>query len=625
MSAPSPTSGARVPVPQFAAVKRRCWVLAGVAVLVAGTIAAYGRTWSAPFLMDDAGSIVGNPSITRLWPLRTALNPPDDAGVGGRPLLNLSFAISYAWGGADAWSYHLFNLLVHVLAALTLFAIVQRSLQRAALAPRFGSCATLLALATSAIWAWHPVQTEAVTYISQRAEALMGLLYLLTLYCFLRATGAEAGGPARVWLALCVLCCAAGAATKEVMATAPLAVLLYDRALVSGSFVRAWRRHGPLYLALAASLFPLGHRISGLLRNPLTYGVGFGGGVAWWNYALTECRVVLGYIRLAFWPAPLVFDYGRTMPCDPAKAWAYAATLAALIAATLVALRRRPAAEFAAAWFFLLLAPSSSVIPVVGASMAESRMYLPLAGIVVLTVTSVFALAGRQCLFFFAMIAGVLAFGSFERNLAYLSEETLWRDTVAKRPGNARAHGNLGRTLAHEPGRFDEAIAEYSQALRLDPNAPELHVNLGNLLFRLPDRLNEAVIQYQEALRLEPNEALTHFDLACALARRPEHRNEAIDQYREALRLRPDLAVAHYNLANVLRVLPDRADEAVGEYQAALRLRPDWAEAHLALALALRHIAGREEEARAQLKEVVRLQPANEEARRLLDSSGRGP
>ncbi len=596
-------------------------MLAGVAVLVAGTVAAYCRALSAPFLMDDAGSIIDNPSIHGLWPIGAVLNPPDDAGVGGRPLLNLSFAINYAFSGADAWGYHLFNLVVHIFAVLTLFAVVRRSLQRPVLAPRFGACATLLALASSAIWAWHPVQTEAVTYISQRAEALMGLLYLLTLYCFVRATGNEARGPTRVWLALCVLCCAAGAATKEVMATAPLAVLLYDRALVSGSFASAWRRHWPLYLALAASLFPLGHRISGLLTHPLTYGVGFGGGVAWWNYALTECRVVLGYIRLAFWPAPLVFDYGRTMPCDPAKAWPYAVALAALVGATIAAYRRRPAAGFAAAWFFLILAPTSSVIPIVGESMAESRMYLPLAGIVVLAVTTVFALAGRRCLVFFAIIAGGLAYCSFERNLTYLSEETLWRDTVAKRPANARAHGNLGRILAHEPGRIDEAVSEYSQALRLDPNAPELHVNLGNLLLMIPHRLDEAVIQYQEALRLEPDEALAHFDLACALARDPDRRNEAVAQYREALRIMPDLVAAHYNLANVLLGIPNRAEDAVDEYQAALRLRPDWADAHFGLALALRHIAGREDEVRAQLKEVVRLQPANAEAQKLLDST----
>jgi tetratricopeptide (TPR) repeat protein len=625
MSAPSSASGFPVSVPQIAAGKRHGPVLAGAAVLVAGTVATYCRTLSVPFLFDDSGSIVGNPSIHRLWPVGAVLNPPDNAGVGGRPLLNLSFAINHALGGADPWGYHLFNLIVHVLASLTLFAVVRRSLQRPVLAPRFGAGATPLALATSAIWAWHPVQTEAVTYVSQRAESLMGLLYLLTLYCFIRASGTEAKGPTRAWLALCVLCCAAGAATKEVMATAPLAVLLYDRTLVSGSFAGAWRRHWPLYLALAASLFPLGHRIWGLLMNPLTYGVGFGGGVAWWNYALTECRVVLGYIGLAFWPSPLVFDYGRTVPCDPAKAWPYAVALAVLVAATVAGLHRRPVAGFAAAWFFLVLAPSSSVIPVVGESMAESRMYLPLAGVVVLTLTTVYARAGKRCLFLFGVIAVGLAFCSFERNLTYLSEETLWRDTVAKRPANARAHGNLGRTLAHEPGRLDEAIAEYSQAMRLDPDAPELHVNLGNLLFTMPDRLDEAVVQYQEALRLEPDQALAHFNLACALARRPERRDEAVAQYREALRLTPDMIAAHYNLANILLGMPNRAEEAAGEYGAALRLKPDWADAHFGLALALRHLAGREVEARAQLMEVLRLQPANEKAQRLLDASGPGP
>jgi tetratricopeptide (TPR) repeat protein len=578
-----------------------------------------------PFLFDDLPSVLGNPSIRSLARIGQVLSPPDDAGVGGRPLLNLTFALNYAVGGTHAWGYHVFNLGVHLLAAGTLFLVVRRSLKRPVLAPVFASQATLVALAATSIWAWHPVQTEAVTYVSQRAEELMGLFYLLTLYCFIRGVDTEAPRSTGVWFVLCVLCCLAGAATKEVAATAPLAVFLYDRSLVSGTFHQAWRRHWPLFLALVIGLFPLAHRVFGLLRNPLTYGVGFGGGIAWSNYALTESQVVLGYLRLAFWPAPLVFDYGRTVPCDPAQAWPYALALAALLAAVGVALVRRPAAGYAAAWFFLVLAPTSSVVPIVGESMAESRMYLALAGLSVLTVTLTYAKVGRRCLPVFAIAAALLGFLSYERNLLYLNEETLWRDTVAKRPDNARAHGNLGRILAHEPAHLNEAMAEYSEAIRLDPEAPELHVNLGNLFYRAPGRLDEAVHEYRAALDLEPDDALAHFALGCALALIPERQDDALLQYREALRLRPDMASAHYNLGNTLLGRPGQIEAAVSEYQAALRLRPDWAEAHLGLALAFHRLGAHEAEAKEQLEDVVRLQPSNEEARRFLEAYGRGP
>ena len=568
---------------------------------------------------------MGNPSIRSLAPIGRVLDPPDEAGVGGRPLLNLTFAVSYACGGTNPWGYHAFNLGVHVLAGVTLFLVVRRSLRQPMLAPSFGAPATLLALLVASIWAWHPVQTESVTYVSQRAEELMGLFYLLTLYCFIRAVDTEVPASILTWLVLCVICCLGAAATKEVAATAPLAVFFYDRCFVSGTFRRAWSRHGRLYLALSASLFPIGHRVLSLLRNPLTYGVGFGGGIAWWNYALTESRVVLGYLGLALWPNPLVFDYGRTVPCDPIQTWPYALALGALLIAVMIAVVRWPAAGFAGAWFFLILAPTSSVVPIVGEYMAESRMYLSLAGLAALAVAVAYAKTGAYCIPVFALIAAVLGHLSYERNLLYLNEEALWRDTIAKRPSNARAHGNLGRVLAREPGRLDEAIDEYFEAIRLDPKAPELHVNLGNLYYRSVDGLDKAADQYEEALELDPGDALAHFDLGCALAGIPGRGDDAIAQYREALRLKPELPSAHYNLGNALLRKGGQVEGAVSEYEAAVRLRPDWADAHFALALAFQHWGNHDEEAKRQLEEVVRLQPQNEEARKRLETYSRPP
>ena len=620
MAALGTPEGARTDGP--AAPRRADWpALACAAILAAGTIAVYWRTMSVPLLFDDSVSIADNPSIRRLWPLWPALSPPDEAGVGGRPLLNLTYALNYAAGGTAVQGYHIVNLAIHVLAAVTLFAIVRRSLRRPALAGRFGPSAAPLALAVAAVWAWHPVLTESVTYISQRAESLMGLFYLLTVYCFIR--GAEAGGAGarRAWLASAALSCAAGAATKEVMVTAPLAVLLYDRTFISGSFAAAWRRNRPFYLALAATLLLLGHRVAGLRSGSLVYGVGFGGGVPWWDYGLSEGRAVVRYLLLSFWPSPLVFDYGRSVPCRLSDVWPYALVLATLLAATIAALRRSPAAGFAAAWFLLILAPTSSVVPVVGQSMAENRMYLSLAGVVALMVLGAFAVAGRLCLPVLALAAAGLGLASFHRNRDYASEQAIWRDTVSKNPANARAHGNLARVLAGTPGGLDEAVAQYEEAARLDPAAPEVRNNLANLLLRIPGRLGEAIAQYEAALRLGPDDALAHYNLACALARAPGRLEEAVAQYGQALRLDPGLVAAHYNLANALLRIPGRSGDALGEYAAALRLKPDFAEAHLGLAVALLGVPGRGDEAREHLREVLRLQPGNGEARRLLGES----
>ena len=143
------------------------------------------------------------------------------------------------------------NLVIHVLAALTLFGLVRRTLQQARHREHYSTLTAIsLAGAIALLWALHPLQTEAVTYIVQRAESLMALCYLLTLYCFVRSV--ETTNPV-IWRWLAVIVCFLGMACKEVMVSAPLLVLFYDRAFVSGSFREAWQCHGRMYLGLSAS------------------------------------------------------------------------------------------------------------------------------------------------------------------------------------------------------------------------------------------------------------------------------------------------------------------------------------------------------------------------------------
>ncbi|MGA2605784.1 MAG: hypothetical protein ABSG14_16325, partial [Verrucomicrobiia bacterium] len=202
-------------------------------LIIAAGIGAYHNSFQGPFILDDVPSILENPQIRHLWPIGEALSPSANSMVGGHPVVNLSLAVNYALGGLAVWGYHALNLTIHILAALTLFGIVRRTLARPKLREQFGASGEWVALAVAVLWTIHPLQTEAVTYLSERGESLMGLFYLLTLYGFLR--GVESPGHGR-WFVLSVAACALGMATKEVMVTAPLMVLLYDRTFVSQSF-----------------------------------------------------------------------------------------------------------------------------------------------------------------------------------------------------------------------------------------------------------------------------------------------------------------------------------------------------------------------------------------------------
>jgi len=517
-------------------------VWAPCAVIVLAGLAAYHNSFGGVFVFDDFKAIAENASIRRLWPPGPALWPPPDGGNSGRPLANLSFALNYALSGLNVWSYHAFNLAVHIGAGLALFGVAKRTLLQPALRPQFGDEAPLLALAIATLWTVHPVQTEAVTFLAQRVESLMGLFYLVTLYCFIR--GSESGKTASRWLAASIGACLCGMTVKETMATAPMMVLLYDRTFVAGSLGEAWRRRRGYYAALAATWIFLALLMANAQLNKRS--IGFGTGLSPLGYAMTECRAILLYLRLAVWPHPLIFDYGGDFIWKGAEAVPYALMLGALVAGTCFAVVRRPALGFAGCWFFGILAPSSSVIPLVGQPIAEHRLYLSLAAVVALAVTGLHAWIGRRALVVWLIVAFGFGWMAVRRNALYGNSVALMADTVAKRPQNGRAQTNLGEALM-EAGRLEEAIPHFETALRLKTAHAEIACcDLGEALLRL-GRSTEAIEPLEIALRIDPDYAEAHDDLGAALME-AGRRGAAMEEFRTALRLKPDSVEARKNI-----------------------------------------------------------------------------
>ena len=634
----------RPPVPppaQPAPAEHRPVRLAG-ALLAVLAAAAYANTFAVPLLLDDRSAITENPSIQSFWRLGRILQPPDLSSAGGRPVLNLSLALNYAISGQAVWSYHALNLLIHILAGLTLFGVVRRSLNKVrgtGFQPVLGTGhgleahATCLAFAVAAIWMLHPLQTEAVTYISQRAESLMGLFYLLTLYGFIRDADesesenrkAKRGNAIQNRAAkfslsafrfslLSVSACFLGMGTKEVMVTAPALVLLYDRAFVSRSVGEALGRRPWYYCALGASWIPLGCLMAGSnLAHRLS---GVSGSVGGAQYACTELKVVTDYLALAIWPHPLVFDYGSEMQATGFGSVApYALVILAAVAATVVAWRRSKPLGFAAVSFFLLLTPTSSFVPLPLQPMAESRMYLPLASVVTLAALGAYA-AGPRPAFIALAIAGVaLGVATFRRNLDYRSTVSIWEDTVAKRPESSRGQYSLGVMLGDIPGRLPEAIDHYEAAVRINPDYAEAHGNLAIALAQTPGREAEALPHFETSLRLDPSLATIHFSYGATLEKAGRAR-DAIGQYQQALQLRPDYLEAENNLANLLVAIPGRESEGLACYEQALRDHPESAQvrsnlahAHCNLADRLIPIPGRAAEAMAHYEAAVQLEP----------------
>ena len=572
-----------------------------VGLIVLAGVVVYANSFAGVFLFDDVESIIENTTIRQWWRLDQVFRPPCKIGetVGGRPLLNLTLAVNYAISGTQTWSYHLVNLLLHLANGLLLFGLLRRTFSRPAIPSSLGDHALPLAAVIAGLWLVHPLQTEAVTYVVERAESLVAMFYLLTLYGVLRSEGSERR---RWWETLSVASCLLGMATKEIMVTAPVMVLVYDRCFLSGSFAEAWRRRWKFYLLLASTWILLVGLVlcTGLVFRGAEFKVH-----SRWSYALTEPQAILHYLRLALWPRPLCAYY----------AWPVSESWREILPALLVVLAcgmaavwtlvKRPRWGFLGVWFFGILAPTSSVIPTRDV-IAERRMYLPLMAVITLLVVGVY-LAGRAMIrrgwlpsriavgvgvglaIVFGVTWGVL---TVERNHVYYSELAIWEDTAAKSPANARAHSNLGIIMSARR-EFEAALMHYQTALKLQPDVARNHYDVANTLTCL-GRIDEAQACYEKAIEIDSDYADPHNNLASLFARRGQL-EQAKAHYQRALEIKPDYPEAHNNLANILAQKGETGG-AISHYQKALASKPDYAEAHNNLGFALANI-GRIDEA----------------------------
>lgn len=491
-------------------------VLLAAWILVASGLVVWAGSFQGVFVLDDEHAITDNQAIRTLWPPWEAMFAPTQ---GNRPLVGLSLAVNYALGGIDPWGYHAVNLAVHLAAALALFGLVRRTLLLDRLKDRFGGAATPLAFAVALLWMAHPLQTESVTYVVQRAESMMGLMMLLALYLSLRGFTSARPWP---WYAGAVAACAAGMGTKEVMIVAPVVVIAYDMLVVTGSLIAPLRRRWPFYLLLACTWLLLAPVIYGRLVAPVvtgetpTAGEDIGGALTPSRYAVTQLAVVTRYLRLSLWPAGLRIEYEWPLADSIRQVWPQALLMLVLVGGTLwAAVRRRPLA-FLGVWLFVILAPTSSILPVED-PVVEHRMYAPLAAVVALII-----LGGYACLaallrhavpkvgtrrragwvlgvVLVAAAAVPLAAATIERNRVYHSALALWTDAVAKEPDSLTVQNNLGVCLARE-GRLEEALKHYRIAASFNPKNAGARNNLGVTLAEL-GRLDEAIVHLKAAVR----------------------------------------------------------------------------------------------------------------------------
>lgn len=451
--------------------------------LVAGACLAYSYALGNPFVYDDHRLILENRSLERLLDWR-ALLWHDVA----RPLVNLTFALDYAiWGGRTPAGFHLTNLLLHCVGIVAVFwmtrALVADAGRGVAAVPHAPLAPAVIA---GGLFALHPALTQAVAYVSARAEVLCAV-FLLTAFAAARRWFI---GGSRWWALPTLLAWLAALASKEIAAVFPLALLLYDLVFF-GRTSRLTRVHLPL-LALAAA--------AGLVRLVvLTTAEGATGWSVNGRFALVELDVFRQYVQLLLWPAgQTVFHavapvHGLTDP----RAVAGAMVLMAVAWSAWTLRRISPVATVGLAWFVLLLLPSAILVVLDrGEPMAEHRLYAASAGafmaagaLLSLAVERLAGLRPRAVRLVWAgaiVVAAILTAQTMTRTIVWRRPVSLWLEAAEYAPDHWLPRLALGEAL-HEDGRHAEAVRMFEAAAALRPSELMAYAKLGQCQLDIGD------------------------------------------------------------------------------------------------------------------------------------------
>jgi tetratricopeptide (TPR) repeat protein len=551
--------------------------LLDVALIVAVGGLVYSNTLHAPFTFDDVGQIATS------WYVRDLASA---AFSGPRGVGRFTFALDYAVHGFDVVGFHVVNLVIHLLAALTVYALVGVALRAAGAGDERRRLASL---STALLFVAHPLQTQAVTYVVQRYTSLAALFYLaaLLLYALSRS---EARRDRRVLLyGGSMLAALLAMGTKEIAVTLPFAMALYELL-----FVRAPVRERVRHLVLPALLLavvPLAVLHSappppgGAAAAPAGAGTPAlgavldtaaraGSTVARDDYLLTQARVVVTYLRLLAFPVGqnVDWDYSVSRSLDLAVV-ASALALAALLGAgvwLVTVSRRRSSPEallagFGIVFFFLAISVESSVIPIRDV-IAEHRLYLPSFGLFAAAGAGIAAaherlrlrspgLAGTLLAAAGALVL-VLGAATWARNQLWADPVELWRDAAAKSPNKARPILNWAGAL-RERGDRQAALQLAVRALPLEPSDHEEMVAFGYVYRELGD-LQGARRCWEASLKLRPLFGPTLVALG-NLAWDEGDRGEARRYLELAVQAEPQLATAHLKLAAVLGAMGEEA------------------------------------------------------------------
>ena len=579
---------------------KQTWTSTGwsAALIVLLTALAYVPALRGGFVFDDYVLITRNrivkagDGLSRLWFTTEATDY--------YPLSGSLWWLEWHLWNDRATGYHVVNVLLHAGCAVLVWLILRRLKIPAA---------WLAAM----VFAVHPVNVATGAWISEQKNTLSMLFYALAILLFLRF---DEEGQSR-WYGLSLGAFLLALLSKTAVVMLPvvlLGCLWWEHGRVRR---RDWLCSVPFFvLSLVSGLVTIRLQYDHAMEGHAVQTGGFASRLAAAGW------VPWFYLSKALVPIDLTVIYPK-WEIDASRWVSYVPGIILIGGLALFWWKRK---SWGRPWLFGLGYFVVTLFPVLGffdqafyrySLVADHWQYSSIIGVIALAVAVGHKVGNRmgERGRFDRVLAGaavliLLGQATWRRSSVYADSETLWRDNVTKNPYAWMAHNGLGSAL-EAAGQLDEAIEQYDQAVRINPDYAEGHYNLGSALWQA-GKSEDAIEHYEEALQIKTNFAEAHYNLGIALWQ-TRGAQEALKHFNEAVRINPDYAEAHNNLGVALQQA-GQVQEAIGQYERAVQIKPDYLEAHNNLAVALERM-GRIQEAIGQYEEVIRLKPDFAEAR----------
>lgn len=645
----------------------------------------YSNTFNAHFELDDDEYIIQNSAIKDL---SYFLEPSKVMGLTDvainfryafitRIVGYFTLALNYHLHGLDVTGYHVFNILVHIINALLLYFLIRLIFQTPffsdvtpdhTLAPPITP--DIFALCSALIFVSHPVQTQAVTYITQRFASLATLFFLLSILAYVKSR-LSSSTPVKYGLyGFALMSAVTAMLVKEISFTLPVVIVLFEFFFFQGKYGKRALLLFPFALTMlvipAALLTAQGSfSIEGIDQSMKT--LASGPEVARMDYLFTQFRVIVTYIRLLFLPVNqnLDYDYPVYHSFFALPVFFSFLFLLFLFFLGVYFLYRSIDKDkegrhylrlisLGILWFFITISVESSIIPIQDV-IFEHRIYLPSAGfiMVIMTAVSMAVRKIRNRAVSRAIVAGIagiiciLGGAAYARNSVWKTNTSLWEDVVIKSPSKGRPHYNLGVAYTTQ-GQDEKAMQEFLAATRVKPDYFEAHFNLAKAYTR-QERLTDAIREFSVVLQINPGHVEAHYNLGIAYSKQGDiaraireyliattidpdyfmaHNNlanaylslgrtgDAIREYEQAIQIDPGYTIVHYNLG-LTYAAEGRTADAIEEFATSIKLDPGFYQAHYALGVAYR-MQGRSEEAMLAFQTTLRLHPDHQDAKKEL-------